>query len=189
MAMDHNKEGEGREFTLSQMEEETEEMLRIRYLNRGNAEFQRTGTGFLSLKVGEERYPRVQVVRMFPFTDKDGFLSIRTPDERSREIGIIEKWGDFDEETCQMLREQLSLRYFTPVITKVLNIKDEYGYAYFDVVTNFGACRFTIQMGGNAVVHLTDTRILIYDIDENRFEIPDISALTPGERRKLDLFL
>ena len=48
MAMDHNKEGEGREFTLSQMEEETEEMLRIRYLNRGNAEFQRTGTGFLS---------------------------------------------------------------------------------------------------------------------------------------------
>ena len=55
-----------KEFTLSQMEQETDEMLRIRYLNKENAVFQRTGTGFLSLTVGEETYDRVQVVRMFP---------------------------------------------------------------------------------------------------------------------------
>lgn len=177
------------EFQLSQMEQETDEMLRIRYLNKDNAIFTKTPGGFLSLTVGEEVYPRVQVARMFPFMYRDGLLSIRTADERSKEIGIVEKYEDVGAETAKLLEEQLNLRYFTPVITRINHIKDEYGYAYFDVDTNHGPCKFTIQMGGNAVVHLSETRILIMDIDENRFEIPDIMTLSAGERKKLDLFL
>ncbi|HKM35610.1 MAG TPA: DUF1854 domain-containing protein [Lachnospiraceae bacterium] len=176
-------------FELSQMEQETEEMLRIRYLKKENALFSRTGTGFLSLQLGEEFYPRVKVVRMYPFTQKDEFISIRTSDEHSREIGIIEKLSDMEPDTLVMLKEQLALRYFTPIIHKINNIKDEYGYAYFDVETDHGNCRFTIQMGSNAVVHLSEYRILILDIDENRFEISDLTKLTARERKKLDLFL
>ncbi len=164
-------------------------MLRVRYLNDENAVFERTGTGFLSLRVGEEFYPRVVVVRMFPFSDKDEFISIRTAEERSREIGIVEKMSQVSGETARMLEEQLTLRYFTPVIEKIIKIKDEYGFAYWNVVTDHGACNFTIRMGGNSVIHLSDVRILIMDIDENRFEIPDINRLTPAERKKLDLFL
>lgn len=182
-------EGGAEDFQLEQMEQETEEMLRIRYLNRENARFERTGTGFLSLRVGEEFYPRVQVVRMFPFSDKDSFLSIRTAEERSKEIGIVERLEDMDGETAGMLEEQLTLHYFTPIIERVDRIKDEYGFAYWDVVTNHGPCRFTIRMGGNSVVHLSESRILIMDIDENRFEIPDVNKLTPKERKRLDLFL
>lgn len=177
------------EFTLTQMEQETDEMLRIRYLNKDNAVFSRTGSGFLSLKVGEEVYDRVQVVRMFPLSFEEELLSIRTVEERSKEIGIVEKLSDVDGETAKMLEEQLRLGYFTPKITKVNHIKDEYGYAYFDVDTDKGPCCFTIQMGSNSVVHLSDTRVLIMDIDENRFEIPDIDRLTNSERKKLDLFL
>lgn len=177
------------EFTLSQMEQETDEMLRIRYLNKDNAVFTPTGTGFISLKVDGEEYDRVSVVRMFPMQYEDELLSIRTADEKSKEIGIVEKLSDFDEDTAKLLASQLNLRYFTPIITKVNNIKDEYGYAYWSVETDKGSCRFTIQMGSNAVVHLSETRVLITDIDENRFEIPDIEKLTAGERKKLDLFL
>ena len=182
-------EGEHEDFQLEQMEQETEEMLRVRYLNKDNAVFRRTGTGFLSLKVGEEFYSRVQVVRMFPFSDKDRFISVRTAEERSKEIGIVEDLKDVDGETAKMLEEQLTLHYFTPIIEKVLRIKDEYGFAYWNVVTSHGACSFTIRMGGNSVIHLSETRILIMDIDENRFEIPDVNRLTPKERKKLDLFL
>ena len=177
------------EFQLEQMEKETEEMLRVRYLNDDNAKFERTGTGFLSLRIGEEFYPRVQVVRMFPFSDKDSFISIRTSEERSKEIGIVEKMSAVSAETSKMLQEQLTLHYFTPVIKKIKKIKDEYGFAYWNVVTDHGECNFTIRMGGNSVIHLSDTRILIMDIDENRFEIPDVNALTANERKRLDLFL
>ena len=185
----HPGGGEYEDFNLEQMEKETEDMLKLRYLDKDNAVFERTKGGFVSVRIGDEFYPRVQVIRMFPFSDPDKYISIRTPDEHSKEIGVIEDMKNVSKETAQMLTEQLNLRYFTPIITKIINIKDEYGYAYFDVVTDRGACRFTINMGGHAVVHLSETRILISDIDENRFEIPDITKLSARELKKLDLFL
>lgn len=180
---------QGEEFDLEQMEKETEEMLKVRFLTKKNAKFSRTEGGFVSLTVEKEFYPRVHVIRMFPFTDPNHYISIRTPEENSKEIGIIEDIETLDKDTKSMLEEQMNLRYFTPVIQKIINIKEEYGYAYFDVVTDRGACRFTIHMGGSSIVHLSDTRVLISDIDENRFEIPDVDKLTAKERKKLDLFL
>ncbi len=180
---------EDKEFDLAEMEKETEEMLKINLLNEKNAKFLRTEGGFLSLKTEEKDYPRVLAVRMFPFTDPDKYISIRTTGEHSKEIGIIEDMAALSKEVREIIEEQLALRYFTPVITGIYSIKDEYGYAYFDVMTDRGRCRFAIHMGGSDVVHLSETRIMITDIDENRFEIPDVLKLTPGERKKLDLFL
>lgn len=177
------------EFNLEQMEQETEAMLQLRYLTPQEAVFAKTEGGFVSLTLGEEVYARVQVVRMFPFSEPEKFISIRTAEETSKEIGVIEKLTTFPVEVREMLSEQLNLRYFTPVITKIYQIKDEYGYAYFDVETDRGRCRFVIHMGGNAVVHLSDVRIIISDIDENRFEIPDVTRLSVKEQKRLDLFL
>lgn len=177
------------EFNMDQMEQEVEEMTALRYLTKKNAVFARTEGGFVSLEFDGKKWDRVQVVRLFPFTEPDQFISIRTVEERSKEIGVIEDMKKVSGETRKMLEEQLNLHYFTPVIRKVLDIKDEYGYAYFHVLTDRGECRFTINMGGNAVVRLTDTRLLITDLDENRFEIPDVLQLSQKEQRKLDLFL
>ena len=177
------------EFNIDQMEQEVEEMTALRYLTKENAVFARTGGGFISLEFDGKKWERVQVIRLFPFTEPDQFISIRTVEERSKEIGVIEDMKKVSKETRKMLEEQLKLRFFTPLIQKVLDIKDEYGYAYFHVMTDRGECRFTINMGGNAVVRLTDTRLLITDLDENRFEIPDVLQLSQKEQRKLDLFL
>ena len=177
------------EFNIDQMEREVEDMTALRYLTKENAVFARTEGGFISLEFDGKKWERVQVIRLFPFTEPDQFISIRTVEERSKEIGVIEDMKKVSKETRKMLEEQLKLHYFTPVIQKVLDIKDEYGYAYFHVMTDRGECRFTINMGGNAVVRLTDTRLLITDLDENRFEIPDVLQLSQKEQRKLDLFL
>lgn len=177
------------DFNMEQMEKEAEEMAALHYLTKDNAEFSRTKGGFVSLKYDGKEWDRVQVIRLFPFTEPNKFISIRTAEERSKEIGVIEDLKQVPSDTRKMLEEQLNLHYFTPIIKKVIDIKDEYGYAYFHVMTDRGECRFTINMGGNAVVRLTDSRLLITDLDENRFEIPDVFQLTPKEQRKLDLFL
>lgn len=178
------------EFDLEKMEIETEEMLRLTYITKENAVFDRTAGGFVSLKMNEKYYPRIQVYQAFPFTAPDSYISIRESDEKAKEIGIIKDLRkDISKEYAEMLKEQLRLRYFTPIIEKIIHIKDEYGFAYFDVLTNHGACRFTIHMGGGSVVNLSDTRLLITDLDGNRFEIPDVTRLTSPELKKLDLFL
>lgn len=177
------------EFKIEQMEQEVEEMTSLRYLTKDNAVFERTEGGFVSLVYDGKKWDRVQVIRLFPFTEPTQFISIRTVEERSKEIGVIADMKKLPKETRKMLEEQLNLHYFTPIIHKIINIKDEYGYAYFHVLTDRGECRFTINMGSNAVVRLTDTRLLITDLDENRFEIPDVLKLSQKEQRKLDLFL
>ena len=60
----------------------------------------------------------------FPLTNAEEFISIREADERAKEIGIIEKLSQLPKEQQEMLREQIKLRYFRPIITKVLDVKD-----------------------------------------------------------------
>ena len=57
------------------------------------------------------------------------------------------------------------------------------------MLTDKGECRFAINMGSNAVTKLSDTRLIILDVDENRFEIRDVEKLSQKEKRMLDLFL
>ncbi|MGN0165744.1 MAG: DUF1854 domain-containing protein [Lachnospiraceae bacterium] len=185
-----HEDNKNEEFNLEQMEEETAQMLRLRYLDRNNSEFKRTEGGFVSLRIGDEFYGRVGVYASFPFADPDKYISIREADEKAGEIGIIMDMNrDVDEDTRAMLKEQMDIRYFTPVISKINNIKDEYGFAYWDVETSRGRCKFTTRMNSSSVVYLTDTRLLITDLDENRFEIPDYTTLSARELKKLDLFL
>ena len=190
------------EFDEEALKKESEELLEMHFLTGENARFRRTEGGFVALTVkeaGEEKhseteagtreYDRVGVYLTFPLTNPEEFISIREADEKAKEIGIIEKLSQLEKDQQEMLREQIKLRYFRPVITKVLDVKDEYGYAYWNVVTSFGACRFTTHMGGDAVIHLSDSRLLVTDIDGNRYEIPDFYQLSVVERKKLDLFI
>ena len=156
-------------------QEAVDQMITTRLLTDDNVKFTKTEGGFLSLKSDGKEYARVKVLRLFPFTD--------------REIGVIEELSAMSKETQDLIHEQLALYYFTPQITKIFSIKDEYGYAYFHVMTDAGECKFAINMGASAVVRLSETRLLITDLDENRFEIRDVTKLTQKEQRRLDLFM
>jgi len=177
------------EFDEEALKKESEELLEMRLLTSENALFARTEGGFASLKTGDKEYSRVGIYLTFPLTNPEEFISIREADEKAKEIGMIEKLSALAPDQQEIIREQIKLRYFMPVITKVLGIKDEYGYAYWHVATDFGACRFTTQISGDAVVTLNDCRLLITDIDGNRYEIPDFNQLHITERKKLDLFI
>ena len=169
-------------------EKRAEEMTAI-HLITAKDKFEETEGGFVNLDYDGVHYERVHVVRLFPFSDADKYISVREHGNGGREIGIIEDMKDLSERTREILGRQLNLSYFTPVIQKIYSIKDEYGFAYFHVMTDKGECKFAINMGSNAVNKLSDTRLIIMDVDENRFEIRDVDALSQKERRMLDMFL
>lgn len=175
--------------TLLSIENEAAEMASLKLITKDNASFFETEGGFVGLTYKGISFDRVKITRLFPFTDSEKYISIRTADENSKEIGIIEDLASMPDEVVSMLKKQLDLTYFTPVIKKILSIKDDYGYAYFHVLTDKGECKFAINMGGSAVAKLSDSRLIITDLDENRFEIKDVFALSGKEQRKLDLFL
>jgi hypothetical protein len=120
--------------------------------------FKRTDGGFLSLRIGgKESYPRIHLYRSFPLTREKEFISVR---------------------------DELERRYFTPTIEKIQSLKQEFGYTYWEVVTGSGFCRFTVKVGDNNVRFLSGMDLLIFDVDGNRFELPEYEKLA-GKHLKI----
>lgn len=182
-------EQQATEQILQQQKQKVEELITIRKITADNAVFSRTEGGFVSMQFGDKTYPRVVIHRCFPFSASERYLSVREPGESGKEIGLIETLSDLHPDTQQMLLEQMQLRYFTPIIQKIHNITEEYGYSYWDVTTDRGRCRFTVRMGSGNVYAVGENRYLVNDLDGNRFEIPNMYALTPSEIKKLDLYI
>lgn len=184
------REPKRQEVDLETIDEESERMLELRMLRAENAKFERTEGGFLNLYLAGQVYEKVQLIRMFPNSDPEVYLSVREDGDRARELGVIaDLKRDFDAETVNAIREQLRIRYFTPVIREIASIKEEAGCAYFVVRTDYGECKFAIRTNNNAVIRLGEHRIFIQDLENNRFEIPDLTKLTQKEQRRLDMFL
>ncbi|REK76932.1 DUF1854 domain-containing protein [Paenibacillus paeoniae] len=157
----------------------------VYYLTKDNAAFHKTEGQMLAVTIMEETHSAVYVHSSFPHTNKHMFLSVRTLE--NREIGMIRSLDDFSEDTQQLLKEQLHIRYFTPEIRKVISVKEEFGYSYWEAETSAGLCRFTVRGGGSHAKLVTPDRLLVTDVDGNRFVIQDISKLTDKEFRMVEM--
>lgn len=165
-------------------------MQEMTYLTEKNTVVSETAGGFLTLTVNGETFEGVQLVRTFPFTAAEEFISARAAGEDAQEIGMIRSLQkDFGGQAGEILRKQLAIRYFTPKIRRICSVKEEAGCSYFEVDTDAGVCKFAVRSNDNSFTKLTETRIFIQDLENNRFEIPDITALTAKERKKVDIFL
>ncbi|MBE3576107.1 MAG: DUF1854 domain-containing protein [Limnochordales bacterium] len=134
-----------------------------------------------------EEYSRVTVYRSFPLSRPDEFISVR--DAQGKEIGIIEDLRALPPEMQKLLREELDRRYFTPTIQRVLSVKEEFGYSYWEVETDRGWRRFTMRNSHENVLTVGERGLILIDVDGNRFAIPDYQSLTPAAFRQIESML
>ena len=167
-------------------------------LTPDNATFSKSEGGLISMTLkkkdgSEEFFERVVPVRAFPVSEPDSFISLREPDTKDvgkgSEIGLIESIFDFDETTIQLIKKELDKRYFTPTIQKIYSVKEQFGYLYFDVLTSAGKSSFVMNNPSSNIRVLEDKRSLIYDIDGNCFEIPEISKMDKASFKKIEIYL
>ncbi len=167
-------------------------------LNQSNARFFRSKGGLISLELTEEGkapefFERVVILRSFPVTNPDEFLSVREPDSkkqgRGKEIGMIRRITDFDEATGILFLEELDRRYFSPQLLKITSCKEKFGYSYWEAETTAGHVMFILNNPFSNIRVLEDGRIIINDIDGNSFEIPDPKKLDPASYRKIEIYL
>lgn len=163
-----------------------------------NTEFYPNGAGLVSMKLKKENgetevFERVIVMRCFPVSNADEFISVREPDTKEKgkgnEIGMIRHLSEFDEETQTLLKEELKKRYFTPVISAILSSKEQYGYYYWDVVTSAGTLSIVISNPFSSIRTLEDGTVLVFDSDGNAFKIPDPNKLDASSLHKIEVFL
>ncbi len=124
---------------------------------------------------GDRSYTRVKVVRAAPLSHPDHFIALL--DARDEEICMIDALDDLDEETRSLVGEELDRRYLTSRIVRVLSVRNEFGTSYWTVDTHRGRREFVVQNVGENALWLGDHRLLLIDVDGNRFEVPRVDDL------------
>lgn len=160
----------------------------MNYLTSDNTVFTKTEGHMLMVQVNDDTYEAVYLHCSFPHNNRRVYISVRTSE--NKEIGIIRSLDeDFPKDIVCLLEEQIKMRYFAPEITKLVGIKEEFGYSYWDTETVSGSCRFTVRSGGGNVKLVTDRKLLIIDVYGNRFVIEDIKRLSEKEYRLVEMYI
>ena len=135
----------------------------------------------------EGKTQRVYLCRQFPFELEWEFISVM--DAERREIGIVKSVELFEGEQRDLLIEELRRRYYAPVIDRIISVKERYGFSYWKVHTADGDVSFTLHDTFRSIIHAGETRIIMLDVNGNRFEIPDTTALDRKSHKKIELYL
>ena len=136
----------------------------------------------ISLTVEKNTYDRIQVFRAFPLSEPGHFLSVR--DEHGGEIGVISDPGELSKENKKLIEEHLERRYLVPKVTRILSTKERFGTIDWVMETDRGKCRFTTRNLRENSQQPSPGRMIIEDVNGNRYDIPDVNRLS---RKSQDL--
>lgn len=156
------------------------------WLTPENAHFEREN-GLLYLTV-EGRRSRALLVREFPFEAPFSYISALDPD--GCELGIVKETALFSGAERELIEDELRLRYYAPTVTRILRVRERYGFSYWTVETaDAGRLTFTVQDTYRSILRIGSGSVTVTDVDGNRFEIPDVEALDRASRKRLELYL
>ena len=148
----------------------------VRVFKPGDITLFRTeqGDSRVRLTISDDRsYLDVRIARAFPFTRPAQYIGLR--DAAETDIGLIVEPSEFDVETREIIRAELSRRYFTPRVKKVISVREEHGTVTFRVETDRGERRFVVRHLRDHAYSLGAARVLVTDTEGNKYEFPDIT--------------
>jgi hypothetical protein len=127
------------------------------------------------------------VMSAFPLTGPGKMVSVR--DEEGEELGVLDDIHALDAESRQVLREELERSYFMPRITDILDVREELSVVTWEVETNRGFRTFHVRHVRQNVRKLGRRRLVIKDVDGNRYEVKDWITLPPHAQKLIQNYL
>ena len=147
--------------------------------------FSRSQRGSLILAIDGEEYSDLVIRRAFPLEKTNAFIGIFKSD--GEELGMLENPQDLDSESLQVLADQLDKVYFHPVILNFNSLDEEFGVLRGEIVTTSGTRQLEIRGYRTNVRILSGNRVIIEDVDGNRYLIENWRALPQKIREILGL--
>jgi hypothetical protein len=123
----------------------------------------------------ERSWTKVAVARAFPLSDPNHYIGFL--DGAGKDIGLVYDPDPLDPDSRRIVDEELEKRYFVPVVERVLYCKEEFGTVYWTVETDRGEKEIVVRNLRDNLQELGASRVIITDVDGNRFEFPDTNKL------------
>lgn len=107
---------------------------------------------------------------------------------RPKEIGVVRDIQKIDPQSRKIVEEELEMMYFIPKITRINRIRSERGSYKWMVETDRGEREFDVRHREDIRI-IESNRVIVKDVDGNRFEIPNYSRLDSHSRSMLERYM
>lgn len=161
-----------------------DEAAKVRYLSPGDFELLRGEAGTLRMTLKDERsILRIKTRRCFPFTYPAKFISVR--DGGDEELGIIRDLAELSKEHRRWIEDDLDMRYYTPQITAIRQIRYRFGGVEWYLETDRGSKRAITRGVHDTMTEVQPGRYIVTDVDGNRYELL-VDQLDEASREKVE---
>ena len=145
----------------------------------------RSETGKLRMEIAGDRCVlHVKVARGFPISDPDHYVSFRDDDDK--DMGMVQDPTKLEPRTRKIVERELHKRYFVPVIQRIRSIKEQYGVGHWVVDTDKGPREFVVRGMSDSIWEVGGNRLIVVDVDGNRYDIPDYTELDHRSYRLIE---
>lgn len=136
------------------------------------------------MTVGEDRsYLAIKPAWSAPLSQPNHFLALLNG--KGEEIVTLPDPTELPPESWKAVQEELRRRYLTSTIKLIQRARTEFGATYWHVITERGEKDFVTQSLQENAQWMSPTQLLLIDVDGNRFEIADSTALDANSRALL----
>jgi hypothetical protein len=156
----------------------------LRLLDPAMVHFRREGPRVQLRLEGETDWREAHLVRLFPLTEPERWISVL--DKEGQEVGVLVELKGLASEALHLVREELRRRYLVPQISRILACRDRFELAEWTVQTDRGKRTFLTRNLREQVKEPMASRLMLTDVEGNRFDIPDVAALDPDSRRWIE---
>jgi hypothetical protein len=152
------------------------EAFALRFLDPKKIKLFRVGDALRVTIEDDRSCLRVVPMRAFPISNRDRYISLC--DMKGDELGMLRDLHELDRESRKLVEHELWRRYFTPVIRRIISITEKLGIVEWEVETDRGVRTFVTRSLHTSLKE-TDKGYIIVDMEDNRFEIRDLSDFDP----------
>ena len=163
----------------------------IGLLDLRKAEFYVTPGGFTGLRYAGMDYSRITLRRALPIGNPFEYISVA--DKDNKEIGIIRSLSELRDKQYDIVIAELNNRYFCPTVYEIKSVKDKLGYVYLELIIGTDDNKYkktcAVKDVNRNIKMLGDDRLVIFDVDGNRYIIQSLTSLDKRSLKRLEPYL
>lgn len=169
---------------------ETPEPCDATMLNRvtgAKAIFERDADGRVRLTHAGVEHTVARFASAFPISVREEAIVLEN--DAGEEIGILDRVADLEAQSRALVREELNWAYLMPIICNITEIGEAHGVLTCSVDTDRGTRTIEIRNPRRALRKVGGGRMILRDVDGNRYEIPGLTGLPNQAQSLLEAYL
>jgi hypothetical protein len=144
--------------------------------------------GMARLTVDDDRsYLQVKIAVAAPLSRPAKYVSLMN--SKGEEIVLLPDLDALEPASRRVAERELQRRYLTSQVQRLVSLKQEFGVTYWEAETDRGVRDFVVRDLQENCVGLSETHLLLIDVDGSRFEIPDRRLLDERSQQLMDIIL